>query len=78
MPQPTTAEAKQEAEWQADSDARTLSEANVILGDKKRLKAAKIAAKKLAKEAKESFEGMLRVANKGEVVEGMKVINKED
>lgn len=77
MPVPTAQEAKQEAEWQADSDARTLAEANVILSDDKRLKAAKKAAKGLAKDAKERFEGMLRVAGKGKTFEGMRVINKD-
>ena len=76
MPIPSIA--KEESDWQAENDARTLAEAHVIISDEKRLNKARKAATKLAKEAKESFEGMLRVANKSEVVEGMKVINKED
>lgn len=72
-----TVQEKQQAEWDADSDARTLAEANVILEDDKRLKAAKKAAKGLAKDAKARFEGMLRVANKGKTVEGMKIINRD-
>lgn len=68
---------QKEAEWQATSDANTLAEANVILSDDSRLKAAKKAAKSLAKEAKERFEGMLKVANKGETVEGMRVLKRD-
>jgi len=77
MPAPTAQETKQQAEWDADSDARTLAEANVILENDKRLKAAKKAAKGLAKDAKKRFEGMLRVANKGKIVEGMRVLEKQ-
>jgi len=44
---PKLTESQQEAERQAESDARTLAEANVILNDDKRLKAAKKAATKL-------------------------------
>lgn len=70
------AQSKVDKEWQATSDANTLAEANIILEDDSRLKAAKKAAKNLAKEAKARFEGMLRVANKGKIVEGMKVLDK--
>lgn len=77
MPVPSQTEAKREAEWQAESDANTLAEANVILEDDKRLGAAKKAAKNLAKDAKARFEGMLRVANKGKTVEGMRVLDKD-
>ena len=75
---PITKEAKQEAEWQADSDARTLAEANVILNDEKRLNAAKKAATKLAKEAKDRFDGLLKVAGKSKItIEGMKILNDD-
>ena len=67
----------EDKKWQAKSDAQTLADANVILEDKVRLKAAKQAAKDLAKDAKARFEAMLRVANKGRVVEGMKVVEKD-
>ena len=67
----------EDKKWQAKSDAQTLADANVILSDDKRLKAAKKAAKDLADDAKERFEGMLRVAGKGKTVEGMKVLDKD-
>ena len=44
---------KQEKQWQAESDARSLSEAKVIMSDPKRLAAA---AKEAAKMAKEKIE----------------------
>ena len=76
---PTDAQiAKENAEWQATSDAQTLADAGVILNDDKRLQAAKKAAKKLAKEAKDRFEAMLKVAGKGDTVEGMKVLKRTD
>lgn len=69
---------KEEQEWKASMDANTLADANVILGDEKRLNAARKAAVKLAKEAKSSFEGMLKVAGKSnKTVEGMKVIDTD-
>ena len=72
-----TEEEKQNEKWQADSDARTLAEANVILSDEKRLNAAKKAATKLAEEAKKQFEGMLRVSGKSKTtIEGMKILDK--
>lgn len=65
----------EEKDWQAESDARTLAEANVILSDEKRLNSAKKAATRLAKEQAASLEGLLKVAGKlGNTVEGMKVI----
>ncbi len=75
MPDVGTAEEKK---WQATSDANTLAEANVILSDNKRLKAAQKAAKDLAKDAKARFEGMLKIANKGEKVQGMKVLRRDN
>ena len=75
MPRLTQSEIAEEAKWQATSDANTLAEANVIFSDKKRLKAAEVAANELADEAKDRFEAMLRVANKGKTVEGMKVLD---
>lgn len=70
---------KEEKEWAANKDANTLASANVILGDEKRLNAARKAAVKLAKEAKDSFEGMLRVAGKSnKTVEGMKVLKQNN
>lgn len=74
---PSEIAGKTDAEWQAESDANTLSRANIILGDDKRLKAAKKAANNMAKETADELAGLLRVAGKlGEPVEGMKVIGK--
>lgn len=71
-----TAEEK-EKEWQATSDARTLAEANIILSDDKRLKAARKAANKLAKETIDELEGLLKVAGKLQIkIEGMRILKK--
>ena len=78
---PTEAQiVKENAEWQATSDANTLAEADVILSNNKRLNAAKKAARDLAKDAKARFEGMLKVAGKfDDKVEGMRVLkNNKD
>jgi len=76
---PTEAQiVKENAEWQATSDANTLAEADVILSDKKRLNAAKKAARDLAKDAKARFEGMLKVAGKfDDKVEGIRVLKRD-
>ena len=50
--------------WQAESDARTLMDAKVILKDKKRLTAAQSAAKKLASEKIKEADAMNAVAEK--------------
>ena len=42
---------KTDEEWEAESDANTLAEANVIQADEGRMTKAKTAAKKMAKEA---------------------------
>lgn len=69
---------KNEADWQAENDARTLAEAHVILEDDKRLKAAKKAAEKLAKEQADSLTGLLKVAGKlDNKFEGMRILNKK-
>ena len=57
---PTTAEEKR---WEAESDAQTLSEAKIISGDENRLSAAKVAADRLAEEAKERAEALEKVKN---------------
>jgi len=78
---PTEAQiVKENAEWQATSDANTLAEADVILSDTKRLDAAKKAAQDLSKDAKARFEGLLKVAGKfDDKVEGMRVLkNNKD
>lgn len=75
MAEPTMS--AEDKKWQAKSDAQTLADANVILEDDKRLKAAEKAAEDLAKEAQDRFKAMLRVANKGKTVEGMKVLDRD-
>lgn len=54
--------ANDEAQWQAESDARSLAEAEVIGKDGKRLKAAKKAAKKMAEDQLNNAEAMKDVA----------------
>lgn len=69
---------KEEKEWAAERDAKTLAEAYVILQDNKRLKAAKRAANKLAKEVADELAGLLKVAGKlDDKVEGMRIVNKD-
>ena len=53
-----------DARWQRESDARTLSEAKVIMSDPKRLKGAATAAGKMAKEKHEEAKAMSAVAKK--------------
>ncbi len=60
MPDMTASDKK----WQAESDARTLSEANTIAISPARLRDAKRAAKRLAKDAKQSLDGLLKVSKK--------------
>jgi hypothetical protein len=53
---------KQEKEWRAQDDARTLATAEVVKNDPPRLSAAKVAAKRMAEEEKDSAKAMTRVA----------------
>ncbi len=57
---PETADEKR---WQAESDARSLSEAKIISDDEKRLAAAKVAAERLAEEERERAEAMEKVSD---------------
>jgi hypothetical protein len=52
----------QDKKWQAESDARTLMEADVVLADEKRAEAAKQAAKRLLKEKEVEVEGLKKIA----------------
>lgn len=52
----------EEKRWQAESDARTLAEANVIREDPERMKAAQGAAKKMAEDEREQANAMSKVA----------------
>lgn len=80
-----TAEAINDAKWAAESDARTLADADVILGDKKRIAAAKKAAKRMvdeeikdAQRVADRLNSLLKIANKTGTVEGMKIVNERD
>ena len=61
MAQPISADEKR---WQAEGDANTLAEAEVIKGDKGRSKAAKGAAKKMSEEATKRAKAFSNVAGK--------------
>ena len=50
--------------WEAEQDARTLMESQVISGDKRRLNAAVKAAKRMAKEKAAESKAMNGVAKK--------------
>ncbi len=52
---------KTDAEWEAESDARTLSEAEIIGNDQPRMASAKIAADRLAKEERERAAALEKV-----------------
>lgn len=55
-------EEKTDADWEAENDARTLMEANIIMKDEERMKKAQEAAERLAKEKKEEAESMSAVS----------------
>jgi len=68
---------KTDAQYEAESDALALVRASVILNNPKRLKAAQKAAEILAKDEIEHLESLLKVANKGKTVEGMRVLESD-
>ena len=51
---------KQERQWQAESDARTLADAAQIKADKARAKRAVKAAEKLAQDAKKTVKVVIK------------------
>ena len=53
---------KSEKQWQKESDARTLAEAERIRSDKSRLSGAKQAAKQMAKESKQETDRLSKIA----------------
>lgn len=55
---------KSDAQWQKESDARTLAEAEKIKTDPNRLKGAQAAAKKMSTEIKKEAKSMEKVASK--------------
>jgi len=48
--------------WEAECDARTLSDAEVIKGDSNRMKKAQVAAKKMVKEAEDKADALGKIA----------------
>ena len=53
-----------ELDWKAESDARTLAEAEIIKGDNNRLNRAQIAAAKIAAEESEKARAMKKIAGR--------------
>lgn len=64
MPHKETALSADDKKWRAESDARTLAEAETITKDEARLKEAQSAAKRLAEESETEAESMATVAEK--------------
>ena len=56
---------KQDREWQADCDCRTLAEAETIKSDPARMKAAAEKSAKVAKESAERTKAFNKIAKKG-------------
>ncbi len=54
---------KQEEQWQAESDARTIMEAEAIKADEKRFKKAVAAAKKMKDEEEEKMKALEKLAD---------------
>ena len=55
---------KEEKKWEAESDARTIAEAEAIKGDPERIKAAQKAAKEMSEEKQREADA-LRSLSKG-------------
>lgn len=52
-----------EKKWQAESDARTLAESEVIRGDEARMKAAQEAAASLAEDKQKELDGLRAISS---------------
>lgn len=61
IPPPLTAQDKR---WQAEDDARVLAQAEEVKNNAPRLKAAKVQAKKMAKEQEATLASLKRIAEK--------------
>lgn len=61
---PNLSDAEREAKWQAESDARTITEAVVINADTQRLEAAQAAAKRMAEEKTIELAALKKLGNK--------------
>ena len=57
---------KEEKKWEAESDARTIAEAEAIKGDPERIKAAQKAAKEMSEERQREADA-LRSLSKGDM-----------
>lgn len=68
---------KSEAQWQAETDARTLTEADIISKDASRLAAAKTAAKRLLEEKEKEAAGLRKIADKKKQAETIFNKNQE-
>ena len=62
-----TVECKSEETWRAESDARTLIDAEAIKADKARQKKALAAAKKMVKEKQDEAKAAQKVVGKKEM-----------
>ena len=69
----------------AETDARTLADADTILASAKRLDAARRAAKQMvteeikdAKRVADRLTSLLKIAGKTGTIEGMKIVNSKD
>lgn len=67
---PTQSDIAREKKWEAEEDAHTLARAEEILKKKGRLKAAKTAARRMAKEQQERATALKNVAG------GVKIMRK--
>jgi len=63
-------EVQREKEWQAEYDANTLAEAQVIYSDPARLKKAQEKAKKMAEDQREKANAMQKVAGAKKTPQG--------
>ena len=60
----TLSDAERESRWQAESDARTITEAAVVTADGPRLEAAQVAAKRMAEEKAVELEALKKLGDK--------------
>lgn len=60
---PKVAKNAEEEKWMAESDARTLAEADAIRQDPGRMEKAKKAAKRMLEEEQDRVNGLAKVAN---------------
>ena len=66
----STVMSAQDKEWQAEDDARTLSQARIIYDDPGRLERAQQKAKEMAEEKKKEADAMGKVAGSKKMLQG--------